>query len=63
MPRLGPGVEIYHKRSMVIGRVVSVREDSITVHVSDRTPDQVWNSSEVEVYDYEKMARIIRGKD
>ncbi len=63
MPRFAPGVEVYHKQSMAIGRVVSVRGDSLTVHLSERMADQVWGVSEVEVYDHEKVARIIQGKD
>lgn len=63
MPRFAPGLEVFHKRSMAIGRIVSVDGDSLVVLLSERLPVQTWVASEVEVYDYEKIARIIKGKD
>ena len=56
-----PDNEVFHKRSMVIGRVLRVFPKAVEVKISSRLPFQVWPNEEVELYNLEVVSKMLKG--
>jgi hypothetical protein len=53
--------EVFNKRIPWIGRVLSQTGDKVTVFVHESFPPQVWQVSEVEVWDWMEFRKILFG--
>lgn len=56
------GTEVFHRAFQLRGSVLQILKGSYEVEVGGGVPPQIWDSSQVALYDYAKVARIIEGQ-
>ena len=53
--------EIYSTKYWWIGRVIRQTGDTVSVHVSEGFPPQVWKVSDVEIWDWDIFNKTLFG--